>query len=81
MDEKVRELKEKYADVINDLSLKYDKDAGVAFDMLIAIARAKVLGLEAAYETNIELDEEQLRKDYIEFLDEAKKVATEKGIN
>lgn len=81
MDEKVREMKEKYADVINDLSIKYDKDVGVAWDMFKAIARAKTFGLEPMYTTNIELDEEELKKDYREFLELAEKVATEKGIN
>lgn len=81
MDEKVREMKEKYADVINDLAVKYDKDVGVAWDMFKAIARAKTYGLEPMYTTNIELDEEELRKDYMEFADLALRVATEKGIN
>jgi archaellum component FlaC len=37
---KVEELKEKYKNVINDLSMKYDKDLSVAFYMLIAIPSA-----------------------------------------
>lgn len=60
------ELREKYADIINDLSIKYDKDLGVALEMLESIPRALVLGLEPKYDTTIEFDAEELIQDYAE---------------
>lgn len=60
------EMREKYADVINDLSIKYDKDLGVAFEMLKAIPRAIIVGLEPLYSTTIELDIDELIQDYAE---------------
>lgn len=75
MEEIVTKIKEKYADVINDLAVKYEKDVGVGFDMLIAIARAKDNNLEPEYTTDIEFDMDELLKDYNEYLilSEAKK--------
>lgn len=68
MEEIVTKIKEKYADVINDLAVKYEKDTGVGFDMLIAIARAKDNNLEPGYTTDIEFDMDELLKDYNEYL-------------
>lgn len=65
---KVQEMKEKYADVINDLCCKYDKTVDVGFDMLTAIARANFNGLKPEYETDLELDEVLLLEDYEEYL-------------
>jgi hypothetical protein len=75
VEKKVLEIKEKYADIINDLATKYEKDVGVGFDMLIAIARAKDNNEEPEYTTDIEFDMEELKKDYDEYLilSEAKK--------
>ena len=64
--EREKEFQEKYADIINDLCVKYDKDLGVGCDMLKAIARAKILGQEPLYTTNIEFDLEELLNDYVE---------------
>lgn len=64
--EKREEFRAKYADVINDLCVKYDKDLGVGFFMLEAIARAKIHGEEPLYESNIEFDADELAKDYAE---------------
>lgn len=76
LEKKTIEIKEKYADVINDLATKYEKDVGVGFDMLIAIARAKFNNLDPEYTTDIEFDEAELQKDYEEYLTlaEAKKL-------
>ena len=64
--EKREAFKEKYADVINDLCTKYDKDLGVGFNMLEAIARAKIHGEEPLYESNAEYDIDELARDYAE---------------
>ncbi len=68
MNAKVEEMKEKYADVINDLCCKYDKTTDIGFDMLVAIARADFSGLQPEYETDLELDRVQLLADYEEYL-------------
>ena len=60
------EIQEKYKDVIVDLCMKYDKDLGVGFDMLKAIAYAKANDEEPLYAPTIEYDEEELLKDYEE---------------
>ena len=64
--EREKEFQEKYADIINDLCVKYGKDLGVGYDMLKAIARAKILGQEPLYSTNLEFDLEELLNDYVE---------------
>lgn len=64
--QKEAEFEEKYADVINDLATKYNKDLGVGKDMLQAIARAHLYNLEAEYESDIEYDKEEVTKDYAE---------------
>lgn len=74
MAEKVKEIKEKYADVINDLSVKYDKDVGVAFFYLIAIPRAVIIGEAPLYSADIEYNLDELCEDYIEYLELAKEV-------
>jgi hypothetical protein len=63
-EQKSKEMREKYADIINDLSVKYDKDLGVGFEMLKAIARANIIGEEPLYSTNIEFDLKELVEDY-----------------
>lgn len=64
--EKKNAFKEKYADVINDLCTKYDKDLGVGLDMLEGIARAKIEGKEPLYVSNVEFDIDGLVEDYVE---------------
>lgn len=66
--ELANEMREKYADVINDLAVKHNVDVGIGFEMLKAIARAKVLGLEPMYETEVEFEIEELVKDYSKLL-------------
>lgn len=78
--EKRKELEEKYADVINDLCVKYDKTTDIGFDMLIAIARANKENVEPAYETNIEFDIEELAKDYAEYLKLCEDKANAEGL-
>lgn len=63
---KVEEMKEKYADVINDLSVKDGVDVGVAFDELKSIAYAHLVGEVVMYETDVEFDLAELVKDYAE---------------
>ena len=63
-----KEIREKYADVINDLAVKHNVDVGIGFEMLKATARAKLLGLEPMYETEVEFDIEELVKDYSKLL-------------
>lgn len=65
---KVEEIKEKYKNVINDLSMKYDKDISVAFYMLIAIPSAIVIGEKPLYETDVEYNVDELVNDYFEYL-------------
>ena len=77
---KRNEIKEKYADAINDLCVKYDKTVDIGFDMLIAIARAKKEELEPEYETEVELDMEELLKDYEEFAKIAEDKAKADGL-
>ena len=72
--EKVKAMKEKYADVINDLAVKYGKDVGVAYGMLLSIPRSIVIGLEPLYKTDVELDYDELLNDYIDYVDACNKV-------
>jgi len=79
--EDIKETMEvKYADIINDLCTKYDKTTDVGFDMLIAIARANKENLEPEYSTDLELDMEELRKDYEEYLGLAEEKAADTGL-
>ena len=79
--EDIRETMEvKYVDIINDLCTKYDKTTDVGFDMLIAIARANKENLEPEYSTDLELDMEELRKDYEEYLGLAEEKAADTGL-
>lgn len=66
--QKANEMREKYADVINDLAVKHNVDVGIGFEMLKAIARAKVLGVDPMYVTEVEFDIEELAKDYTTLL-------------
>ncbi len=63
---KIAEMKEKYADVINDLSVKDGVDVGVAFDELKAIAYANLENENVLYNTAIEFNLVELIKDYAE---------------
>lgn len=60
------EIAERFADVINDLGVKYNTPNGL--DYLIAIARAYVLGEEQMYEADVEFDMGELIKLYAKYL-------------
>ena len=64
--QKIEEMKGKYADVINDLSVKYGVDLGVAFDHLKAIAYAELEKQDVLYSSDIEYDLVELIRDYAE---------------
>ena len=72
--EKVKAMKEKYADVINDLAIKYGKDLGVAYGMLLAIPRAILVGLDPLYVTDIEINYDELVNDYLDYIEACNKV-------
>ena len=86
---KRKEIEEKYADVINDLLVKYEKTTDLGFDMLIAIARTEhenrkkpedAEKLVPEYETEIKFDMEELQKDYEEFLQISQDKANAEGL-
>lgn len=64
--EKELAFKDKYADVINDLAVKYEKDLGVGYDMLCAIARGEIYNVEPLYNTDIEYNKEEMVEEYKE---------------
>lgn len=66
---KEREMKEKYAEVINDLCIKYDRTVDFGFEALKAIARAKMFNEEPMYESNIEFNLDELVADEKELLE------------
>lgn len=59
---KSAEMREKYADVINEISCKHGVDLGIAFEMLKAVARG------GNYADGFNFDKEELVKDYLELL-------------
>lgn len=63
---KINEMKEKYADVINDLATKYEVPVGEGFDRLKAIAYANLENEEVLYATDIEFNLVELIRDYAE---------------
>ena len=65
-EKKVAEIKEKYADIINDLSAKDNVDVGLAYNRLMAIARANLLNETVLYSTDIDFDLVELIRDYAE---------------
>lgn len=63
------EMKEKYADVINDLEDKENGvDLGQAYDELKAIAYANLFNAPVLYHTNVDFNMVELIKDYAELL-------------
>lgn len=65
---KEREMKEKYADVINDLLVKYGGTVDKGFEYLKGLARALLFNEEPLYTTDIEFNKEELIADEKEFL-------------
>lgn len=74
--QKSNEMKEKYADVINEISVVRNVDVGVAFDMLKAVCRGGEYldGIE----TDINLDE--LKADYFELCGISEQIAQANGL-
>lgn len=65
---KSNEMREKYADVINDLAIKYNLPDDNAFEYLKAIARAKIFGEECEYSSDVEFSLDELVEDEKELL-------------
>ena len=65
---KETEMREKYADVINDLSVKYEIDVGVAWNYFEAILRATLENETPEYSTEVEFDMVEAIRDYAEIL-------------
>ena len=65
-EKKAEEMKEKWADVINDLAAKYAVDVGIGYDYLKAIAYAELMNEPVLYSTEAEFDLVELIKDYAE---------------
>lgn len=80
MGEKVKELKEKYSDVINNLLVKYGGTTDRGFDYFTAMVRGWIYGGDVLYETDLAVDKEEIIKDYIDYLGKAEEVAKEKGL-
>lgn len=74
--EKKSELREKYTEVINAISMARGVDVGVAFDMLLAVARggAYLEGVDA------NVDIEELSKDYFELAKISEEIARANGL-
>ena len=67
--EKSAEMREKWADVINEICCVKGVDTGVGFEMLKAVARG------ADYADNIPFDKAELQKDYFELLEISNMIA------
>lgn len=65
-EDKIAEMKEKYKNVIFDLSVKDEVDEGVAFDELKSIAYANLMNEVVMYEARVEFDLVELIRDYAE---------------
>lgn len=73
---KADEMKEKYADVINEISVARNVDVGVAFDMLLAVCRGG--NYLEGIDTDINLEE--LNKDYFELCGISEQIAKANGL-
>jgi len=76
---KEQEFKEKYADVINDLAVKYGVDLGVGYDMLCGIARGVIYDVEPLYVAEIDYNKDEMVKDYQELLNISIEIAKNEG--
>lgn len=63
--EELETFRAKWADVINDLAVKYGDDLSVAEEKLKAIARATILDEEPQYSTDLDIDLDDLVADYV----------------
>ena len=66
---KTQEMKEKYADVINEIAAINVVDVGVAFEMLKAVCRG------GEYAGDLEFDFDELKKDYDELVEISMQIA------
>lgn len=73
---KVEEMKEKYADVINEISVIHGVPLGDAFDMLKAVCR----GGNYADNCECEFDLEELKADYFELCGISEQIAKANGL-
>ena len=64
--DKIAEMKEKYKDIIFDLSVKDQVTEDVALDELKAIAYANLMNEVVMYDARIEFDLVELIRDYAE---------------
>lgn len=71
---KANEMKEKYHDAIYAIADKYGVDLGIAFDMLKAICRG------GNYGEGIDINTEELKKDYLELADISEQIAKMNGL-
>lgn len=75
---KKEEMREKYAEVVNKIAIAKGVDVGVAFDMLLAVARG------GDYLEGVELDEpfdyDALNVDYFELASISLEIAKLNGI-
>ena len=67
--EKSAEMREKWADVINEIACKHGVDVGIAFEMLKAVARG------GNYADGFDFDKAELVKDYLELLEISNTIA------
>ena len=74
---KKEEMKEKYKEAINAISDKHNVDVGVAFDMLEAVCR----GGDYLDGIEVEVNKEELMRDYSEVIELSTKIADLLGIN
>lgn len=73
---KADEMKEKYADVINEISVARGVPVGDAFDMLLAVCRGG--NYLEGIDTDINLEE--LNKDYFELCGISEQIAKANGL-
>lgn len=72
--EKTKEMREKYKEVINEISNKHGVDVGIAYNMLQATVRG------GTYADGIEFDREALKKDMDELEYYSLQNAIQKGL-
>lgn len=73
---KAQEMKEKYADVINEISVIHDVPVSDAFDMLKAVCR----GGNYLEGVDTDIDLEELNKDYFELCGISEQIAKANGL-
>lgn len=64
LEKKRAEFKEKYADVIKNLVIKYGKPVDIGYDMLCGIARGVIYDVEPLYVPDVEYNKDEMVEDY-----------------